>query len=72
MATLNEFAKNNTHCFRYTAWRDKTPENTKAWTEAVDGFKSGLPISVIVQWLKTEHGCPLSYHTILTQLNETK
>ena len=23
----------------YTAWRDKTPENTKAWLEAVDGYK---------------------------------
>lgn len=72
MATLNEFAKTNTTRSGYKAWRDKTPENTKAWKEAVDGFKSGLAISVIVKWLKSEHGCPLSYHTIRTQLHETK
>ena len=72
MCTLNEFAKNNTVRSGYTAWRDKTPENTKAWVEAVEGYRSGLSISVIVKWLKSEHSCPLSYHTIRTQLNDSK
>ena len=69
---LNEFAKHNKSKPRYRAWREKSPENAEAWKEALKGFESGLEISVIVKWLKTEHGCPLSYHTIRTQLNDNK
>jgi|TARA_B100000927_G_scaffold291468_1_gene293846 ferric-dicitrate binding protein FerR (iron transport regulator) len=72
MATLNEFAKKNNTRSGYAAWREKTPENQQAWKEAVEGFKSGLAISVIVKWLKSEKNCPLSYHTIRTQLHEGK
>ena len=50
----------------------KSPQNAQAWSEAIKGFESGLEISVIVKWLKKEHDCPLSYHTIRTQLNDSK
>lgn len=69
---LNEFAKQNKSKPGYTAWREKSPENAEAWSEAIKGFESGLEISVIVKWLKKEHNCPLSYHTIRTQLNDSK
>ena len=69
MSTLNEFAKSNKSRAGYQAWREK-PENVEAWSEALEGFKSGLPVAVIVKWLKTEKDWPLSYHTIRTQLRD--
>ena len=69
MSTLNEFAKSNKSRAGYEAWREK-PETVKAWSEALEGYKSGLSVAVIVKWLKTEQNCPLSYHTIRTQLRD--
>lgn len=64
MANLAEFAKKDTIKTGYTPWREKSVENAKAWQEAVDGFKSGIPASVIGRWLKQEKNCPLTDATI--------
>ena len=45
MSTLNEFAKSNKSRAGYQAWREKE-ENVEAWSEALEGFKSGLPVAV--------------------------
>ena len=70
MGTLHEFAKANKTRSGYKAWREKTPENKAAWSEALSGYESGLDVSTIVRWLKQEKNCPLSYHTIRTQLHD--
>ena len=57
MGTLNEFAKTNKKRSGYKAWREKTPENVEAWSEALAGYESGLDVSTIVRWLKQEKDC---------------
>ena len=37
---LNEFAKKNKSKPGYKAWREKSPENAQAWSEAIKGFES--------------------------------
>ena len=68
MDSLKEFADKDIVKTGYKAWKDKTPVNRKAFDEAVEGFKSGLPASMIARWLQQEKGCPLSEHTIREQL----
>ena len=51
MGTLNEFAKANKTRSGYKAWREKTPENKAACSEALSGYESGLDVSTIVRWL---------------------
>ena len=65
-----KLAKTNKKRSGYKAWREKTPENVQAWSEALSGYESGLDVSTIVRWLKQEKECPLSYHTIRTQLHD--
>tara|TARA_Y100000004_G_C8865454_1_gene390937 strand:+ start:652 stop:876 length:225 start_codon:yes stop_codon:yes gene_type:complete len=64
MSDLADFAKKDKIKTGYTPWREKSPENQKAWAEAVDGYKSGISASVIGRWLKQEKGCPLTDATI--------
>ena len=64
MSDLANFAKKDKIKTGYTPWREKSPENEKAWAEAVDGYKSGISASVIGRWLKQEKGCPLTDATI--------
>jgi|TARA_B100001059_G_scaffold231557_1_gene267579 hypothetical protein len=66
--SLDDFAKNDHVRTGYTAWKDKNEANKKAFEEAVKGYKSGLPASMIARWLQKEKGCPLSEHTIREQL----
>lgn len=39
-------------------WREQ-PENKEIWSEAVEGYKNGIPGVVIAEWLQSEHNCPL-------------
>ena len=70
MKSLNEYAKSEDIKTGYTAWRDKSPENQKAWLEALEGFKSGLSPSTVARWLQNEKGCPLTDNTIRNQLKD--
>ena len=51
MSDLANFAKKDKIKTGYTPWREKSPENEKAWAEAVDGYKSGISASVQPQLL---------------------
>ena len=53
----------------YTAWKDLNDDNKKAWSEALDGYRSGIPASVIYRWLAEKKGCPLTDSTVRAQLN---
>lgn len=64
MSDLSKFAEQDRVKTGYTPWREKTDANAKAWAEAVDGYKSGIPASVISRWLNQEKGCPLTDATI--------
>jgi hypothetical protein len=66
--SLKNFAQKDSVRTGYVGWKDKTPENRKAFDEAVEGYKSGLSASMIARWLQQEKGCPLSEHTIREQL----
>ena len=70
MTSLNEYANSENIKTGYTAWRDKSPENQKAWQEALEGFRSGLSPSTVARWLQDEKGCPLTDNTIRNQLKD--
>ena len=36
---------------------------------ALEGYKSGIPASVIYRWLAEKKGCPLTDSTVRSQLN---
>tara|TARA_Y100000591_G_C21679166_1_gene617158 strand:+ start:136 stop:372 length:237 start_codon:yes stop_codon:yes gene_type:complete len=44
-------------------WREQ-PENKEIWSEAVEGYKNGIPGVVIAEWLQKEHDCPLLVDSI--------
>jgi len=69
--SLENFAEEENSQSNRVAWRDKTPENRKVWTEALDGIDKGYPISTIARWLMVEKQCPLSIHTLRHQLKDT-
>ncbi len=71
MADLKNFAKTDKVKTGYTPWRELNEENKKAWLEAVDGYRSGIPASVIGRWLKQEKNCPLTDATIRKALTNS-
>ena len=66
--SLQDYAKEDMVKTGYTAWRDQNDDNKKAWSEALDGYKSGLSASVIYRWLVDEKNCPLTESTVRNQL----
>jgi hypothetical protein len=66
--TLAEYAKSDSVKTGYTAWKDKSEENRKAWQEAIDGYTSGLSASVVYRWLVDKKNCPLTESTVRNQL----
>ena len=69
--SLENFAEKENSQSNRVAWREKTPENKQAWTEALEGIDKGYPISTIARWLMVEKECPLSIHTLRHQLKDT-
>tara|TARA_B100000131_G_C17869657_1_gene513656 strand:- start:34 stop:255 length:222 start_codon:yes stop_codon:yes gene_type:complete len=66
--SLAEYAKKDSVKTGYTAWKDLNDENRKAWEEALAGYKSGIPASVVYRWLQEEMDCPLTDSTVRNQL----
>ena len=67
--SLQDYAKEDMVKTGYTAWKDQNDDNKKAWSEALEGYKSGIPASVIYRWLAEKKGCPLTDSTVRSQLN---
>jgi len=71
--SLSEYAKTDSVKTGYTAWKDLNSDNKKAWEEALSGYKSGIPASVVYRWLQEEKNCPLTDSTVRNQLiNDSK
>jgi hypothetical protein len=71
--SLSEYAKTDSVKTGYTAWKDLNNDNKKAWEEALAGYKSGIPASVVYRWLQEEKNCPLTDSTVRNQLiNDSK
>tara|TARA_Y100000996_G_scaffold44721_1_gene30909 strand:+ start:2643 stop:2864 length:222 start_codon:yes stop_codon:yes gene_type:complete len=66
--SLAEYAKKDSVKTGYTAWKDLNNDNQKAWEEALAGYKSGIPASVVYRWLQEEKNCPLTDSTVRNQL----
>ena len=66
--SLAEYAKKDSVKTGYTALKDLNNDNQKAWEEALAGYKSGIPASVVYRWLQEEKNCPLTDSTVRNQL----
>lgn len=52
-------------------WKEQ-PENKQAWKEALEGYRNGIPASIIAEWLQNEHNCPLMTDSIRKGLRQSR